>query len=134
MYNKEITNLIIYYWGKGLTAEETQTVIEEKKGVHLATKTIYRKRHSLTAEQIIDRLFTDQRRDISLADVELRLKHRGELLKILIPQHIITDSTITKKAEVNYNIKVTAAQELLLDALARKYIKSSNTEQSASIH
>ena len=86
-YTREITNLIVYYWGKGLTAEETRDVIEEKTGKRLGLATIYRHRHSLTAEQIIDVLFTGQRRDIALADdIELRLKYRDNLLGKLIPQ------------------------------------------------
>ena len=47
---------------------------------------------------------------------------------------IKTDTMITKKEEVTHNIIVSADERTLLDALARKYIKSSNKAESASLH
>ena len=47
---------------------------------------------------------------------------------------IKTDTTLNEKMEVTHNINVSASEELLLNALARKYIKSTHTGESASLH
>jgi Fe2+ or Zn2+ uptake regulation protein len=91
MYPKEITNLIVELWGLVFTAEETVKAIQERKGKHLGIATVYRKRNSLTAQNLIDELLRRQERAILKADTEnpeLGMKYRNELLKILLPQRI----------------------------------------------
>ena len=116
-YTREVTNLIVYYWGKGLTAEETRTVIKEKTGKQLGLATIYRHRHSLTADQIIEILFTDQLRDIALAtDIGLRLKYRDNLLGKLIPQKF--QSFEFKHIEQRVKIDATDDEDTILSKAA----------------
>lgn len=47
---------------------------------------------------------------------------------------IKTDTTLNEKMEVTHNINVSASEELLLNALARKYIKSTHTDEPNSLH
>jgi len=88
-YSREVTNKIVECWGLGFTAEETVKALEEWKGIHVGLATVYRHRHSLTAQNIIDELMRKQFRDIAKEEnPELRMKFRNELLKILVPQRI----------------------------------------------
>ena len=139
-YTREITNLIIYYWGKGLTAEETRTVIHEKTGKLLGLATVYRHRHSLTAEQIIDQLFTDQRRDIALTDdVGLRMKYRDRLLDRLIPhrfdvqtQH--TDVTVKRVELVQLFDTYGAAVESAIQRNLQSLTKDADQQRVDTAH
>jgi hypothetical protein len=127
-YTKEVTNLIVYYWGKGLTAEETRKIINEKTGIKVGLATVYRHRHSLTAEQIIDTLFTDQRRDIALAtDIGLRMKYRDNLLTKLMPHKF---AIRTEHRDVKVDVKRLEIVRLMetygeaVDAAVRRNIQS----------
>lgn len=109
MYSKEITHLIVYYWGKGQTAEETVRSIQQCRGIHLGLATVYRRRNSLTAKTMIDELQRQQQQDITESgDMELKLKYRNELLKILLPQKIEANMTALPKllVEIVDNVKL----------------------------
>jgi hypothetical protein len=111
-YSKEVTNLVVECWGLGFTAEETVRTINEKKGVLIGLATIYRKRHSLTAQQIIEELMLKQMRDIAEEeDSDLRMKYRDKLLEKLVPQRI----EAFEKREVNVNTTVTNIDASLRD-------------------
>ena len=86
MYRKEVTRLIIECWGKGLSAEETREFITRKHEISVGLATIYRHRHSLTGQQMIDEIYKEQRRDIALEpNSEIRMNYRDKLLTKLIP-------------------------------------------------
>ena len=99
MYRKEITRLIIECWGKGLSAEETREFIHRKEDILIGLATVYRHRHSITGQQMVDEIFREQRRDIALEqNGETRMKYRNELLKILVPQRIESYSKIESES------------------------------------
>ena len=87
-YTKQVTYKIVECWGLGLTAEETVDAIEQWRGIRIGLATVYRHRHSITGQKIIDELFRKQLRDIAQADPETRLKYRDKLLEKLIPQRV----------------------------------------------
>ena len=98
-YNKQVTNRIVELWALGFTAEESvKTLRDDHPSISLAT--IYRHRHNLTAQHLIDELLRRQDRAIFKADTddpELGMKYRNELLKILLPQKILSYA----KSDVN---------------------------------
>ena len=99
-YSREITNKIVECWGLGFTAEETVTAIAEWKDIHIGLATVYRHRHSLTAQQIIDELLRKQMRDIAKEDdSDLRMKYRDKLLEKLIPQTVLQYSRSVERVE-----------------------------------
>ena len=117
MYRKEITHLIIECWGKGLSAEETREFIQRKKDILIGLATVYRHRHSITGQKIVDELFRSQRRDIALEENgETRMKYRNELLKILIPQRI--ESLSIQKIEQTVKIDATEDEDKILSRAA----------------
>ena len=86
MFRKEITQRIVELWGLGLTAEETMKELKEKSNIRISLHTVYNKRNSLTAQDMINELQREQMKDIATTgSPALRLKYRNELLKILIP-------------------------------------------------
>jgi len=88
-YSKEVTALILSDWAKGVTAVETQTHLRDVLGKTVSTPTIYRHRHSLTTQDLIDELLRQQERDIITVDSKkLAMHYRNELLKILLPVRI----------------------------------------------
>ena len=99
-YSREITNKIVECWGLGFTAEETVTAIAEWKGIRIGLATVYRHRHSLTAQQIIEELMRKQMRDIAKEDnSDLRMKYRDKLLEKLIPQTVLQYSRSVERVE-----------------------------------
>lgn len=84
-YSKEVTALILSDWVKGASAEETRIHIAEAVGHPIGLATIYRHRHSLTTQDLIDELLRQQERDITKAESKTALHFRNELLKILLP-------------------------------------------------
>jgi len=56
MYTKDVTAFIVYCWGHGLTGEETVKALLDKRGLKVSLNTVYRKRQSLTAAEMIDEL------------------------------------------------------------------------------
>ncbi len=102
MYPKDVTAFIVYCWGHGLTGEETAKALQDKKSLKVSLATIYRKRQSLTAMEMIDELEREQLRDIaSTEDEELKLKYRNELLKILLPVRIEEKTLSFSKVEID---------------------------------
>jgi len=90
MFPKTVTDKIVEYWAKGLSASETVKAFREDN-VSISLNTVYAHRHSLTAQHLINELLRQQRRDITKAESsnpELAMKYRNELLKILMPQQI----------------------------------------------
>jgi len=86
-YKKEVTNLIVECWALGFTAEETVKALDQKHSLKIGLATVYRHRHSITAQTIIDELIRKQLRDIAGADnPTARMKYRDKLLAKLIPQ------------------------------------------------
>ena len=86
MFRKEVTQRIVELWGLGLTAEETMKELKEKSNIRISLHTVYNKRNSLTAQQMINELQREQLKDIAkTSNPGLRLKYRNELLKILLP-------------------------------------------------
>jgi len=88
-YSKETTSLILADWAKGATAEETCKHVEEVNGRPIGIATVYRHRHSLTTQDLIDELLRQQERDITKAEAKTALHYRNELLKILLPVKIL---------------------------------------------
>ena len=102
MYTKDVTAFIVYCWGHGLTGEETVKALLDKRGLKVSLNTVYRKRQSMTAAEMIDELEREQLRDIaSTEDEELKLKYRNEFLKILLPIRIEQKTLSVSKVEIN---------------------------------
>jgi hypothetical protein len=88
-YPKEITETIVLCWGKGYTAQETVEYIQKIHKKSVSKKTVYRHRHSLTAQEIIEELMRQQLRDIALCQSPTaKMKYRDKLLDKLIPKAI----------------------------------------------
>lgn len=101
-YSREVTNKIVECWGLGFTAEETVRAVEEWKGITIALNTVYRHRHGITAQQIIDELIRKQLRDIAKDDnSDLRMKYRDKLLDKLIPHRIEAMSKHVEQVDVH---------------------------------
>jgi len=103
MYPRTVTEKIVEYWALGFSAEETRQALTEKQNVTMALNTIYKHRHSLTAQNLIDELIHRQERAILKADTDdppLAMKYRNELLKILVPQRIETKGELTQTQQV----------------------------------
>ena len=101
-YSREVTGKIVECWGLGFTAEETVTAIAEWKNIRIGLATVYRHRHSLTAQQIIDELLRKQLRDIAKVDADkpgLAMKYRDKLLEKLIPQTVLQYSRSVERVE-----------------------------------
>ena len=59
---------------------------EEKHNIKISLHTVYNKRNSLTAKEMISELQREQLKEIAtVKNPGLRLKYRNELLKILLP-------------------------------------------------
>lgn len=107
MYPKTVTQEIVKAWAKGASAEETVTYLQTEIGVHVCLNTIYKKRKSLEAQEMIDELLRQQLREIvSADDKELKLKYRNELLKIFMPirQEILSKNITVNKTELTMNV------------------------------
>jgi len=130
--------MIVECWGLGLTAEETREYIHRTKKVMMGLATVYRHRHSLTAQQIIDELIRKQMRDIAKEDSsDIRMKYRDKLLEKFIPQRIeaYQKSVHEEKREVTINVDGFSPEERrFAEHLARKYIKANNQAEPSSIH
>ena len=102
MYPKDVTAFIVYCWGHGLTGEETVKALQDKRGLKVSLNTVYRKRQSMTAAEMIEELEREQLRDIAATeDEELKLKYRNEFLKILLPIRIEQKTLSVSKVEIN---------------------------------
>jgi len=114
IYPRTVTEKIVEYWALGFSAEETRQALTEKQNVAMALNTIYKHRHSLTAQTLIDELVRRQERAILKADTDdppLAMKYRNELLKILVPQRIESYSRVDQ----NVNATVTSIESNLRD-------------------
>ena len=119
MYPKTVTEKIVEYWGLGFSAAETRKALMEKQGVTCCLNTIYKHRHSLTAQDLVDELIRRQQRAIFKADVdnpEAGMKYRNELLKILLPQRI--ESLSIQKIEQHVKIDVSENEDDILNRAA----------------
>ena len=129
-YSKEITNMIVECWGLGLSAEETREYISRSKEVMIGLATVYRHRHSITAQQIIDELMRKQMRDIAKeGDSDLRMKYRDKLLEKLIPQRI--ESYLRQEIEQTVKIDATEDEDEILSKAAAILTRK---RKSAKIH
>jgi predicted nucleotide-binding protein (sugar kinase/HSP70/actin superfamily) len=82
---------IVELWALGFSAQETRDAFETQQKITISLNTIYKYRHSLTAQNLIEELLRNQERAILKADTEnpeAAMKYRNELLKILLPQRI----------------------------------------------
>jgi hypothetical protein len=107
MYSKNVTEKIVEYWALGYSAEETRGMLLRERNVGICLTTIYKHRHSLTAQNLIDELMRRQERAILKADTDdpaLAMKYRNELLKILVPQRIESLSLNVNKSEVKVDV------------------------------
>jgi polyphosphate kinase len=99
MYKTTVTHEIVKAWAKGASAEETKKYLEAELGLHICLNTIYKKRRSLEAQEMIDELVRNQLRDITTTKNEqLKMQYRNELLKILLPLRI---ETVNKNLSIN---------------------------------
>jgi len=92
-YPKTVTEKIIEYWGLGFSASETKDALLTEQQINIGLNTIYKHRHSLDGQNLIDQLINKQLRDILSQrkdNPELSMRYRNELLKILVPVQIET--------------------------------------------
>ena len=141
MYPKHITHEIIRLQANGFTIRETQAYLKEHYQINPHRNTVHSHRHSPIGIEMLNELIRHQERSILKADStdpQSAMRYRadliGKMMNKLMPDLNYVSSEQTIKEEITHNINVTADQELLLDALARKYIKTANTAESASIH
>ena len=90
-YPKTVTQKIVEFWALGFSAEETKDALFAQQKIKITLNTIYKHRHSFTAQQLIDELIRRQELAILKADSEnpeAAMKYRNELLKLLMPQRI----------------------------------------------
>lgn len=117
-HTKETIHRIVEMWGLGFTAEETRRALREQYRTHVGLATVYRKRHSITAQEIIDELMRKQMRDIARDDnSDLRMKYRDKLLEKLIPQRV--ESLSVQKIEQHVKIDATEDEDEVLSKAAR---------------
>lgn len=119
MYTRAVTEKIVEYWGLGFSATETRQAIKDKQGISICLNTIYKHRHSYTAQTLVDELIRRQQRAIFKADVddpEAGMKYRNELLKILLPQRI--ESLSIQKIEHRVKIDATEDEDKILSRAA----------------
>ena len=122
--------MVVECWGLGLSAEETREYIHRTKQVMMGLATVYRHRHSITAQQIIDELMRKQMRDIAKEDnSDLRMKYRDKLLEKLIP-HRIEELSI-QHIEEKVTIDVTENEDEILSKAAAILARK---DKSRSIH
>jgi len=134
MYPRTVTEKIIEYWALGFSAEETRQALTEKQNVTMALNTIYKHRHSLTAQNLIDELIHRQERAILKADTDdppLAMKYRNELLKILVPQRIEAYSRVDQNVNTTVtNIDASLRDyEWALEEAARLNLQSNSKRQ-----
>ena len=94
-FSKEVTQHIVHMWGLGLTAEETLKGLKEQYEIIMSLHTVYNKRNSITAQQMIDEIQREQQRDIAKEqNSEVRMRYRDKLLDKLLPHKIQTDQNV----------------------------------------
>ena len=88
MFSKTVIQRIVNLWGIGATAEETVKALKDE-GVKISVHCVYNIRHGFTAQEIIDELMREQRRDIAKSEnPSVRMKYRDLMLAKLMPQKI----------------------------------------------
>ena len=144
MYSKLITEEIIRLQANGFTAEETLTNLQEHHNIKPHLNTIYNHRTSPVGVEMLQELIRHQERSILKADSSdpaLAMRYRsdliGKMMDKLLPDLVYSEH----KEDVNITErKITQIESLnpderrLLDSVARKYIKSTHTDESSSIH
>ena len=143
LYSKLITEEIVRLQANGFSGEETRTYLKEHYEINPGINTIYRHRHSPIGLEMLNELIRHQERSILKADSNdpaLAMNYRDKLIDKMMDKlmpdlnYVASDQNINKTEAITHNINVSADEALLIDALARKYIKSSNPTESASIH
>lgn len=130
-YSREITNMIVECWGLGLSAEETREYIFRTKQVMMGLATVYRHRHSLTAQQIIDELMRKQMRDIAKEDnSDVRMKYRDKLLEKLLPKRLEMYSQHEERVDVDVNIQALLERyEGIVERASNRNLRKNNSIQ-----
>lgn len=111
---RTVTKRIVELWGIGATAEETVKALHDEN-ITISLHTVYIKRRSLTAQEMIDELIRKQLRDITTSDGEIKLKYRDKLLEKLIPQRI--ESLSLNKTQTDINVNYTDTLKLYTAAI-----------------
>jgi len=119
---------VVEYWSLGASALETVRFMKEE-GFRISQKTVYRDRHSTTAQEYVDELIRRQLRDIAAADIEQKLNYRDKLLGKLIPQKI--EAFQYQKIEQHVTIDATEDEDKILSKAAAILTRK---RKSASIH
>ena len=124
-YPKTVTEKIVEYWALGFSAEETRQALYDKQQVKVCLNTVYKHRHSLTAQDLIDELIRRQERAITKADAEnpaLAMKYRDKLLEKLMPQrfeaHTLEEVRVEEK-HVNITANLTQYDTAIEEELNR---------------
>ena len=144
MYPKIITEEIIRLQASGFTIKETQEYLHEHYQIQPHRNTVHIHRHSPIGQEMLFELIRHQQRSILKADSSdpaLAMKYRSDLIGKIADK--IMPDLVYSKHESDVNIterKITQIDNLnaderrLLDTVARKYIKSTHTSESASLH
>ena len=144
LYAKTVIEEIIRLQANGFSAEETRAFLKEEKNIEPALNTIYKHRRSPIGHEMLMELIRHQERSILKADSTnpaLAMKYRADLIS-KIADKVLPDLVYSRHEEdvniVNRNViqidNLNADERQLLDSVARKYIKSSHTDESSSIH
>ncbi len=105
--SKTVTQQIVKAWAKGLTAEETVKFLKDECHVDVCLNTVYAKRKSLDASEMIEELMREQLREIVIApDLAVRLKYRDKILDKLMPRKptVAIENNVKVENEVPANV------------------------------
>lgn len=119
---------VVELWALGLSGEETAKTMRDE-GFKIAVATVYRLRHSFTAQQMLDELIRRQLRDIATADPPLKLKYRDKLLEKMLPQKIEAQTASTLTIASTPFDADPEMRKLLLEAAAKQ-----RAEKDAHLH
>lgn len=84
----------------GMTIPEISTLML-KEGHAASERTVWADQNSIEAQEYLEEIMRKQLTDITIADIDLRLKYRGKLLDNLIPQKVLQKVEQETKVEVS---------------------------------
>ncbi len=91
---------------RGLNDNEISKRMKEEGYDKVSRRTIQRILKTISKAEMVDELLAQQQRDITQADIEIRLKFRDRLLDKYIPQNIKQEITANPSIIVEFSDKI----------------------------